>query len=263
MFSYTLFYHYPTISTEIALGRKTLVYVEQTGGRDIRHRLKRAIEECAPAGWMDEGGFQSLRPPRVDILSADDMSPARREAWIRHNAPGMDVLIVNPALVKTGLDLIMFSDLVFYETTTSLFTLWQAMLRVWRLGQDKDVHVTFLSYANTVEEAILKRVGDKMKAAKLLYGKEAAGVLVEVEYDDIQREVIKSALEGHVLKVPAGEKVGNIFTDGSERQVSITTAPTGSMVAASPTLVMVIEAPKQMTLFGELVEVQGGKKKRR
>jgi len=31
------------------------------------------------------------------------MSPAQREAWIRHNAPGMDVLIVNPVLVKTGL----------------------------------------------------------------------------------------------------------------------------------------------------------------
>jgi hypothetical protein len=213
---------------------------------------------------LDEGGFQALQPPRVNILSADDMSPARREAWIRHNAPSMDVLIVNPVLVKTGLDLIMFSDLVFYETTTSLFTLWQAMLRVWRLGQDKDVNVTFLAYANTVEEAILKRVGDKMKAAKLLYGKEASGVLVEVEYDDIQREAIKMALEGHVLKIPTGEKIGNIFTDGSERRVMVSTTPVGSLVAASPTLVVVTQvAPLQMTLFGEVVEAQGGKRKKK
>jgi hypothetical protein len=252
------------VRQNMALGRKTLVYVEQTGGRDIRYRLKKAIEECTPAGLLDEGGFQALRPPRVNILSADDMSPARREAWIRHNAPEMDVLIVNPVLVKTGLDLIMFSDLVFYETTTSLFTLWQAMLRVWRLGQDKDVNVTFLAYANTVEEAILKRVGDKMKAAKLLYGKEASGVLVEVEYDDIQREAIKMALGGHVLKMPSGEKIGNILTDGSERRVMVSTAPTGSLVAVSPTLVVVTQvAPQQMTLFGETVQTQGGKRKKR
>ncbi len=247
----------------MALGRKTLVYVEQSGTRDIRYRLKKAIETWSPAGVLDKSGSQALRPPRVSILSADDMSPARREAWIRHNAPDIDVLIVNPVLVKTGLDLIMFSDLVFYETTTSLFTLWQAMLRVWRLGQDKEVNVTFLAYANTVEEAILKRVGDKMKAAKLLYGKEAAGALVEVEYDDVQREVIKAALEGHVLKIPTGE-IGNIFSDGSERRVTISTAPTGSLVAVSPTLpVIAPDAPRQMTLFGELVEIQGGKRKKR
>ncbi len=138
------------------------------------------------------------------------------------------------------------------------------MLRVWRLGQDKEVNVTFLAYANTVEEAILKRVGDKMKAAKLLYGKQAAGVLVEVEYDDVQREVIKAALEGHVLKIPTGEKIGNIFSDGSERRVTISTAPTGSLVAVSPTLVVIApEAPRQMTLFGEVVAIQGGKRKRK
>ena len=46
------------------------------------------------------------------ILSADDMSPSRREAWIRMSTPKLDSLIVNPRLVETGLDLIMFSDLV-------------------------------------------------------------------------------------------------------------------------------------------------------
>lgn len=82
----------------------------------------------------------NMLPPHIVIPSADNMSPTLREAWIRHNAPGMDVLIVNPILVKTGLDLIMFSNLVFYETTTSLFVLSQSMLRVWRFGQDKEVY---------------------------------------------------------------------------------------------------------------------------
>jgi len=44
----------------------------------------------------------------------------------------------------------MFSHLVFYETTTSLYVLWQSMRRVWRLGQDKPVQVDFLTYTGTV-----------------------------------------------------------------------------------------------------------------
>jgi len=78
------------------------------------------------------------------------MSPAKREAWIRLNAPRMDSLLVNPKLIETGLDLVMFSHLVFYETTTSLYVLWQSMRRVWRLGQDKPVQVDFLTYTGTV-----------------------------------------------------------------------------------------------------------------
>ena len=103
--------------------------------------------------------------PRVGILSAGDMSPAKREAWIKINAPEMDVLIVNPKLVETGLDLVQFSSLVFYETTVSLYTLWQTIRRVWRLGQDKEVNVTFLAYANTVEEEILRRMGQKKEGS--------------------------------------------------------------------------------------------------
>jgi len=239
------------------------VFVEQSGTRDIRQRLKRAIEECAPAGLLDAGGFQPLRTPNVGILSADDMAPAKREAWIVHNAPGLDVLIVNPKLVQTGLDLVMFSTLVFFETTVSLPVLWQSMRRVWRLGQDKDVDVIFLAYTGTVEETILQRMGQKKKAAQLLYGKSATGVLVEVEDEDLQRELIQAALEGKVLSLQ-GAKLTGIFTDGTERHTSFTTAPTGSLVASSPTLVVVTqEAPMQMTLFGGMVEIQGGKRKKR
>lgn len=94
----------------------------------------------------------------------------------------------------------MISDLEFYEVTTSLYTLWQAMSRVWRLGQNKEVNFTFLSYAETMESEILRRMGLKMKYAQLLYGKEAAGVLVETDVDDIQREIINAALEGFAFR---------------------------------------------------------------
>jgi ERCC4-related helicase len=221
--------------------RKTLVFAEQTGTRDIRGRLRSVIENLAPGG--------NMTLVQIEQLSASDMQPARREAWIKANSPTMDALLVNPKLVETGLDLVMFSDLVFYETTVSLYTLWQSMRRVWRLGQDKDVNVTFLAYAGTMEEEILRRMGVKMKYAQLLYGKEAAGCLVEVDSDDIQREIIQAALEGKAFK-SAGDAVQSIFGNSSEKTVRVSTAPTGSSVAASPVVVTVTHFPE-----GEVVQL--------
>ena len=146
----------------MAQGRKTLTFVEQTGTRDIRDRLKQVMETLVPGGSLT-----LVETPSVGVLSASDMSPAKREAWIQLAAPKMDAMLVNPKLVETGLDLVIFSDLVFYEVTTSLYTLWQAMRRVWRLGQNKEVNVTFLSYADTIEAEILRRMGQKMKYAQL------------------------------------------------------------------------------------------------
>ncbi len=257
------------VRENMAQGRKTLVFVEQSGTRDIRGRLESALESLV----TEEAHVVNSRPlwvtskPRVGILSASDMSPAKREAWIKINAPQMDVLVVNPKLVETGLDLVQFSSLVFYETTVSLYCLWQAMRRVWRLGQDKEVNVTFLAYGNTVEEEILRRMGQKKKAAQLLYGKEAAGVLVETDSDDLQREIIQAAIEGRAFR-SAGDLAQSLFSDGTEKKVLVSTEPTGSMVAASLPITILRQetscAAMQMTLFGEVVPaVAGGKKRRR
>ena len=192
--------------------------------------------------------------PKVGILSAGDMSPAKREAWIQLQAPAMNTMLVNPKLVETGLDLVMFSDLVFYEITTSLYILWQSMRRVWRLGQNKEVNVTFLSYADTMESEILRRMGLKMKYAQLLYGKEAAGVLVETDADDIQREIINAALEGKAFK-NAGEAVQKltIFSTGTERDMQVTKSPMGSPIATSPIILPAWDLPSgkvyQLTLI--------------
>lgn len=238
------------VRTNMTRGRKTLTFVEQTGTRDIRDRIKQVMETLVPGGSLT-----LVETPSVGVLSASDMSPAKRESWIKLAAPKMDTMLVNPKLIETGLDLVMFSDLVFYEVTTSLYTLWQAMRRVWRLGQSKEVNVTFLSYADTIEAEILQRMGQKMKYAQLLYGKEAAGVLVETDgEDDIQRQIITAALDGKAFR-NAGEAVEKlaIFSTGTERPMQITKSPLGSVVAASPIIVPAWEIPSgqvfQLTLF--------------
>ena len=47
------------------------------------------------------------------------------------------MLITNPRLVQTGLDLVSFQTVVFIEPEYSLYTLWQVLRRVWRLGQTR------------------------------------------------------------------------------------------------------------------------------
>jgi hypothetical protein len=113
------------------------------------------------------------------------------------------------------------------------------MRRVWRLGQDKEVHVKFLAYAGTMEQIILERMGLKMKYAQLLYGESASGVLVESDGDDdIQREIIREALQGKAFD-SVGSALKHVFGTGAERTTRVTVAPEGSVIAASPVITLV------------------------
>jgi hypothetical protein len=253
------------VRNNMANGRKTLVFVEQSGTRDIRPRLMEALEALVPG-------------VNVRKLSAGDMTPARREAWIEANAPTMDVLIVNPSLVETGLDLVMFAGLIFYELPLSLYTLWQAMRRVWRLGQKYPVTCTFMVYQGTVEEALLKRMGVKLKAAMLLYGDEAAGAIVETDDSDLQREMIRAALKGvsysDLAELGGGDDTGivtGLFSQGDEVEVVVSASPLGSPIAQSPrmpileraALVIDFEGPAQLSMFGDPVPASSIKRRAR
>jgi hypothetical protein len=263
-------------------GRKTLVFVEQSGTRDIRPRLQQALEALVPDGMdgtvlaevdtsralldANSSGIVLNVPIRVGTLSSGDMSPAKRETWITLEAPNMDALLVNPKLIETGLDLLMFSHVVFFELSVSLYTLWQAQRRVWRLGQCNEVDVTFLVYKDTIEEALLQRMGAKMKHAMLLYGDEASGSLIEADDDDLQREMIRAALEGKTYET-VGELVNGIFTTGAESTTAVTESPMVSPVAMSPHMpVLNVEDVLQLDLFGghsRAMEVIVANRKRR
>src|SRR3546814_17905000 len=54
---------------------------------------------------------------------------------------GIDVLITNPELVKTGLDLLEFPTIVFLQSGYNVYSLQQAARRSWRIGQKQPVRV--------------------------------------------------------------------------------------------------------------------------
>lgn len=88
-----------------------------------------------------------------------EVPPEQREAWYeRQLKNGLQVCICHPKLVQTGLDLLDFPTILFYETGYSTFVLRQASRRSWRIGQRHPVRVGFLSYAGTAQESCLKHM---------------------------------------------------------------------------------------------------------
>jgi hypothetical protein len=203
------------VGTAIEQGRKSLIYVEQTESRDIRQRLIEAVKTIVHT----ETGSKIVS---IGKLSASDKKPIQREAWITTNAPHLDALVVHPGLVETGLDLVMFHNIIFYELSPSLYRVWQAMRRVWRLGQTENVLTYILGYRKTVEREIMARMGKKMQYAYLLYGKDAGGVLIDEDSEELTsnnmvKDIISDALEGKAFK-NAGEAVESIFGSSTEKQ---------------------------------------------
>ena len=144
------------VTSEKKKGRKSMVYCQFTGAKDITPRLK---------GLLEDQGV------RVEILRST-VKPENRESWVAAKVrEGVDCIICNPKLVETGLDLLDFPTIIFYQTGYNLFTLRQASRRSWRIGQRHPVKVYFLNYADTLQEIAIRLMGSKLEAALSLEGK--------------------------------------------------------------------------------------------
>jgi SNF2 family DNA or RNA helicase len=140
---------------EKAAGRKVLVYSVYTGTRDTTARLRSLLEQ---------EGF------KVAVLRAS-VPTSEREDWIAQQIDrGIDVLIANQELVKTGLDLLEFTTIAFMQTGFNVYTLQQAARRSWRIGQKSAVKVIFLGYANTSQIECLALMAKKITVSQSTSG---------------------------------------------------------------------------------------------
>jgi SNF2 family DNA or RNA helicase len=132
-----------------------LAYTTYTGTRDTTTRLKSILER--------EGLRAAVLRATVDT--------SRREDWIFEQVErGVDVLITNPELVKTGLDLLDFPTIAFMQTGYNVYTLQQAARRSWRIGQKLPVDVHFLGYRDTTQIACLSLMAKKIAVSQSTSG---------------------------------------------------------------------------------------------
>ncbi|MFN7640380.1 MAG: helicase-related protein [bacterium] len=153
---------------ELAAGRRVQVFAVYTQKRDVTRRLQDLLRK--------EG-------IRVEVLRAE-VPPEQREAWYESQVKaGMQVCICHPKLVQTGLDLLDFPTILFYETGYSTYVLRQASRRSWRIGQQHPVRVGFLSYAGTAQESCLRLMGKKLLVSLAMEGKLQSDGLQSMEDD--------------------------------------------------------------------------------
>lgn len=176
------------VQAEVSRGRKCLVCLEHTGTRDLIPDLTERLAQV---------GVSPL------ALRANNPPPAEREQYIRKIAGLHDVLITNPNLIKTGLDLIEFPTLIFFQTGYSVYTLRQASRRSWRIGQDKPVQVYYLAYANTMQETALALMASKMQTALAVEGDLTdKGLLALAESgNSMLIELARSLVDGQQVKL--------------------------------------------------------------
>jgi hypothetical protein len=171
------------IREELRQGRRCQVYATYTGEKDVTLRLESVLRQA---------GF------RVAVLRSSVATDKREEWYERQLKAGIEVVICHPKLVETGLDLLAFPTLYFYETGYSLHTLRQASRRSWRIGQRHAVRVKFVTYAGTMQETCLRLMGKKMLVALMMEGKFSGEGLQSLDTDEdlmsaMARELVEKA----------------------------------------------------------------------
>ena len=146
------------LTDELEAGRPCVVYLRQTATRDIQPRIESLIRQHVP----------NANP----YILKNTVQAEKREKVIEQQiAKGINIVICNPELVKTGLDLIFFPTLVFFEITFNLGTMMQAAARAYRLNQTHDHCKTYYLYCTgTMEHTAVQLMSRKQRAAKLLTG---------------------------------------------------------------------------------------------
>ena len=72
--------------------------------------------------------------------------------------------------MQTGLDLVDFPTIVWFETDYSVYTMRQASRRSWRIGQTQPVQVVFMAYRNTLQADALQLVAKKLQSSLAVEG---------------------------------------------------------------------------------------------
>jgi hypothetical protein len=181
------------IQAELRQGRRCQVYATYTGEKDVNARLEQVL---SAAGL------------RVAVLRSSVPTQKREEWYDKQLESGVEVVICHPKLVETGLDLLAFPTLYFYQTGYSLHTLRQASRRSWRIGQRHPVRVKFLTYKGTMQEICLRLMGKKMLVALMMEGKFSGEGLQSLDVDE---DLMSAMARELVEKAGVGESADQIW----------------------------------------------------
>ena len=168
------------VEEKIALGEKVLVYYNTVNTTDLGEHLQSMF--CAE----DIKAFE---------LRASVKAEKRMEYIKKEVDKGAQVMITNPTLVETGLDLLDFTTIIFFQIGYNLSTMRQASRRSWRLSQTKDIEVYFLYYNGTIQEQAISLMATKLQAAQTLEGNfSEEGLKAMSQNDDMLTQIANNVV---------------------------------------------------------------------
>jgi hypothetical protein len=183
------------IREDLRQGRRSQVYVTFTGEYDVASRLEKVLRQA--------GVRVAVLRPSVPTL--------KRELWYEQQLKqGVEAVICHPKIVETGLDLLAFPSIYFYQTGYSLHTLRQASRRSWRIGQKHPVRVKFFVYKGTTQTTCLRLMGKKLLVALTMEGKFSGEGLHSLESDD---DMVSAMARELVERGRVGESADAVWAD--------------------------------------------------
>ena len=144
----------------------------------------------------------------TQVLKAAKVKAAEREEWI--NAFKGDVLITHPRNVQTGLDLIQFPEVVWYQQDYSVYILRQASRRSWRIGRKEPVNVHHLYYKGTIQEKAITLNVKKLRTALLTEGELTDGNFLEQIEEDSLVALAKTIIDRAEEKISLESELGKL-----------------------------------------------------
>lgn len=227
-----------TISKEIEEGRRVLVYATFTGEKGVSKRLVEVLSNYF----------------KVAELKGSKVKLEKREEWIEEQyQKGVDVLVTNPECVSTGLNIIQYPTIYFYEIPLNTKTLRQAERRSYRSNATHDVKIYYSYYKNSIQQDIILLQSQKKRASLALEGQFSEDLLSQMASGgDTIESMLNKVLQGQIkLKESElddfgfeDEEVSFSFNNTCDGNVEVTKTFTGKS-----SVVVTQEEVENFTLF--------------
>ena len=193
-------------------GRKLLVYATHTNKRDI---LDRNRDILRGAGL------------RAEVLRTNSVNIRERAEWIAERVDDIDVLLCQPKLVQTGMDLYDFVSILWLEPEYSTYVMGQASKRSFRIGQTQPCRTYYLAYGDSVQSTALQLCAQKMQVSLAVEGKLSETALTELaevgeeSYLTLARKLLERQTNEDTLAAGIradSEQIAAMFSEATESE---------------------------------------------
>lgn len=226
-----------TIEKEISEERRVLVYSIYSGTKGVSKRLMDVL---------------SKRFKVAELTSSIKLQ--KREEWIeKQYQKGVQVIITHPRCVETGLDIVQYPSIYFFETSYDIKLMRQAERRAYRPNNRRECRIYYSYYKNTLQEEALKLQGSKKASSLAIEGIFSEDMLSQFgDLGESPASVLNKILEGK-MKLKESEldafgfeeeEVSYEFNDINNDEVEIT-----RKITTSENIIVPKQEVNQLSIF--------------